>query len=337
LRYDDELIKTLRSPEPLRSFEYSDHNSETVRALGSALLIAIASKGELRGFISLGQRLSDQPYTPEDKSLLLMVANQMATFIEDMKTISRMVEEERIERELQMAAEVQRHLLPADSLQDEVLDIFGTCRPARGVGGDYYDYFAIDDHHTGVAIADVAGKGLPAALLMSTVQASLRCQLFTKENSPAEIVSSINRLLQRSSSDANYATFFFSVFDKATHGLTYVNAGHNPPILLRAENREIQVLTTGGSIIGSFINKPYEQETITLKSGDLLVVYTDGVTEALNPAGLEFGEDQLRSIVIRSSGLTARQLTERIIARVLEWQASAPQHDDITLIVVRVK
>ena len=352
----------------------SDHESPTLRAVRSTLLIPIAANGHLNGLISLGQRLSDLPYAQEDKRLLLVVANQMAAFIENMKLISRMVEEERIARELKMAADVQRHLFPADGLEDDALEIYGTCLPALGVGGDYYDYFDRDDHRTCIAIADVAGKGIAAALLMSTVQASLRCQLTSGDRSLAEVVSSMNRLLQRSTTDGGYATFFLGQFDKATHGLTYVNAGHNPPMLVRdrlAPNEEaaelveeagssryplsiagrtkiglaapvlkdpvVKLLTTGGPIIGTFLNGPYEQETIQLQKDDVLAVYTDGVTEAVNPAGVEFGEEKLRSILIESVRLPAHESANKVIASVLEWQGQAPQHDDITLIVVKVK
>jgi sigma-B regulation protein RsbU (phosphoserine phosphatase) len=337
-------------------------------------LIPIAANGHLNGLISLGQRLSDLPYAQEDKRLLLVVANQMAGFIENMKMISRMVEEERIAQELEMAAEVQRHLFPADGLEDDALEIYGTCLPALGVGGDYYDYFHMDDRYTGIAIADVAGKGIAAALLMSTVQASLRCQLTSGDKSLAGIVSSMNRLLQRSTGDASYATFFLAQFDKATRRLSYVNAGHNPPMLVRgtlaslgaagklpgvpgtprvlsnialgasaglvvsvAEEPVVSRLTVGGPIIGSFLNGPYAQGTNQVHSGDVLVIYTDGVTEALNPAGVEFGEEKLQSIVVQSLRLPARELAAKVIAKVLEWQGQAPQHDDITLIVVKVK
>jgi sigma-B regulation protein RsbU (phosphoserine phosphatase) len=388
LHYDEWPIDQLRksSVEPIEGDRSSygprreadsvpsDHESQTLRAVRSTLLIPIAANGRLHGLISLGQRLSDLPYAQEDRRLLLVVANQMGSFIENMELLSRMVEEERTARELEMAAEVQRHLFPADGLEDNALQIYGTCLPALGIGGDYYDYFDIDDRRTGIAIADVAGKGIAAALLMSTVQASLRCQLTSADRSLADVVSAMNSLLRRSTSDGGYATFFLAQFDKATRGLSYVNAGHNPPMLVRGalaslgaagtlldvpgtprvwsnnamgtraalavsviEEPVVSRLTVGGPIIGTFLQGPYEQETIRLQSGDTLVVYTDGVTEALNPAGLEFGEEKLRSIVTESLQLPARELAEAIIARVLRWQAEAAQHDDITLIVVKVK
>lgn len=349
-----------------------DEETQTLRTLRSSLLIPITANGRLHGLISLGQRLSELPYTREDKRLLLVVANQIAKFIENLNMIDRITEEKRTARELETAAEVQRHLFPADDLEDDALEIYGVSLPALGVGGDYYDYFETDNRRTDIAIADVAGKGIAAALLMSTVQASLRCQLVSEERSLADVVSSMNRLLRRSMGDAGYATFFLAEFDKATHALTYVNAGHNPPMLLSGhasrdaatgpfvtaqslrsssemlvgtpatsvlvvEKPVVSLLPTGGPIIGTFLNEPYQQETLQLQSGDTLVAYTDGVTEALNDAGEEFGEDQLRSVLVGSLQLPARETGKKIIAQVLDWQGHAPQHDDITLVVVRVK
>ena len=392
LHYEEGLVKRLREsinptaveitgadflshrPSLENISELSDRESRTLAAIRSSLVVPIASHGQLHGLISLGQRLSDLPYAREDKLLLLVVANQIATFIENMKLISRMAEEQRVARELELAAEVQRHLFPAGGLEDDALEICGTCLPALGIGGDYYDYFNLDERRTGIAIADVAGKGIAAALLMSTVQASLRCQLVSENRSLAEVVSSMNRLLQRSTGDGGYATFFLAGFNRATRALTYVNAGHNPPMLVRgrvasrgkageplelpeasrysskhavgrsagqavlvAEEPMVRLLRTGGPIIGTFLNEPYEQETIQLQPGDVLAVYTDGVTEAVNSLGVEFGEEKLRSILVESLQLSACELTQKIMAKVLEWQGQAPQHDDITLIVAKVK
>lgn len=392
LQYDEALLEGLRKSKLLDSAEFTEadplsqasgweevsvpsgYESQTMRDVRSSLLIPIASNGHLLGLISLGPRLSELPYGREDKRLLVVVANQIATFIENMKLISRLAEEERIARELEMAAEVQQHLFPVGGLENDALEIYGTCLPALGIGGDYYDYFDMDHQHTAFAIADVAGKGIAAALLMSTVQASLRCQLVSSTRSLTGVVSSMNRLLRRSTGPERYATFFLAEFDKATSRLTYVNAGHNPPMLvrsdlaLRGEGSElvgvasaplslsyksigtktgrgvstaakpaIRLLTTGGPIIGTFLDAPYEQETLQLRSGDVLVIYTDGVTEALNSVGVEFGEERLRSTVLEALGLSARGTAKKVIEQVLEWQGPASQHDDITLIVVTVK
>lgn len=345
-----------------------------LRRIRSLLLVPIESNGHLYGIISLGRRLGDLGYSNEDKQLLLAVAVQMATVIENLKLIGRLAEEQSIKHELEFAAQVQRRMFPAGALEDASLEVYGTCLPARGVGGDYYDYFMEKDHKIGIAVADVAGKGIAAALLMSTVQAMLRSQLISGVTRLTDLVSLMSRLLRQSTGDSDYASFFFCEFDKQTRNLTYVNAGHNPPMLVRrgavvaADGRgsiprqltqrtrksaitgemnmtfgaaqvevPITCLTTGGPIIGTFLDGVYEQATVQMESGDFLVAYTDGVTEALNPADAEFGEERLRSIIVESTHLTARELTRRIMASVKDWQRDAPQHDDITLVIAKVK
>jgi sigma-B regulation protein RsbU (phosphoserine phosphatase) len=251
LHHEGNLVSRLRESKQLVSVELteadllslraglrsgtvlSDHESLTLRAVRSSVLIPIVSHHHLHGLISLGQRLSGLPYVKEDKLLLLIVANQIAAFIENRKLINRIASEERTAREVEMAAEVQRHLFPVDGFEDDKLELYGTCLPALGIAGDYYDYFEMDESSTGIAIADVAGKGIAAALLMSTVQASLRGQLITNDRSLSDVVCSMNKLLRHSTSDGGYASFFLAQFDKETYGLTYVNAGHNPPILIR--------------------------------------------------------------------------------------------------------
>ena len=311
---------------------------QILSTVDSQLLIPISINHEVNGFISLAGRRSGLPYTKEDKLILLVVGNQIATFIENEKIIKRQAEEERKARELEMAAEVQRHLFPADGLTDDAFEIYGLCLPAQRVGGDYYDYFHIDKRHVALAIADVAGKGIAAALLMSTVQASLRCQFTSGDNSLPEVVSGINSLLQRSTTEGSYATFFLAKFDRVTRQLNYVNAGHNPPMLAgAADDAPVRLLTIGGPIIGAFPDQRFEQETLTLTSGDMLLVYTDGVTEARNPDGVEFGEERLRSILLEARLLCASHAVDRVIAKVLEWQGESSQYDDITLIVMKVK
>ena len=306
----------------------------------ASIVIPIAVDHQQNGFIALGDRLSGLPYAREDKLLLDVVATQIATFIEDQKLIKRRAEEQRKARELEMAAEVQRHLFPSAGLNNDDFEVYGICLPAQGIGGDYYDYFPTGAQRTAIAVADVAGKGIAAALLMSTLQASLRCQISSSRNALPEIVSCINHSLQRSTSECSYATFFLAEFDSATRELTYVNAGHNPPMLFRCGvsiGPAVKLLSVGGPIIGAFANQRYEQDTVLLKSGDVLIVYTDGVTEALNAAGIEFGEERLRSIITSTKPFSAREAAERVITNVLEWQESTSQHDDITLVVLVLK
>jgi len=345
--------------------------SEILRQLNSTLLLPIATKEALHGFISLAPRLGDLPFSREDRQMVLAVAWQMAFAIENTQLVQRKVEEERLRREMEMATEVQRRLFPECPPELPSLDLAGVCHPARGVGGDYYDFLVLGGGQVGVAVADVAGKGISAALLMSTVQASLRSQARSGNERLTELVSSMNRLLSRSTGAHSYATFFYAQFDEQTRALTYVNAGHNPPILVRAgadsRRREvapdhaphrlssgggaavamstehlrltvpIDSLTTGGPVIGVSEDFTYEQETVQTARGDVLVAYTDGVTEALNPRGEEFGEERLRRLAARTAHLSAAEITAKIIESVEGWCQDTPQHDDITLVIMKVK
>jgi phosphoserine phosphatase RsbU/P len=276
--------------------------------------------------------------------MLMSVSGQLALIIENARLAERMVVQERLTRELKLAAQVQRRLLPGSAPKQVSLELVGFCEPARGVGGDYYDFIVFDNDRVGIAIADVAGKGMPAALLMSTVQATLRSLAATNgEASPAvpalaKMVGKLNSLIFNTTSSEHYVTFFYGYFDRATQCLTYVNAGHNPPLYLRSNiSGDFSELSTGGLIAGVFEHCDYEQETIQMKSNDLLFLYTDGLTEALNPSGQEFGQARIEETLNECAQLSVEEIRDRIVKRVKEWCSTAPLHDDLTFVVMKVK
>jgi sigma-B regulation protein RsbU (phosphoserine phosphatase) len=242
-----------------------------------------------------------------------------------------------------LAAKVQQRLLPTAAPVSNAVELAGVCFPARGVGGDYYDFLPFDNEQIGIAVADVAGKGMSAALLMSTVQGSLRSQVMahdaTTQNTLAGLVANMNLLLCRATGGANYVTFFYAQFDERTRQLTYVNAGHNPPFVLRPQpgGSDWRKLSTGGLFIGAFDHLQYEQETIGLQPGDVLVAYTDGVTEAMNATDEEFGEDRLQAVLAEFALLSAEGIRAAVIERVRAWSAGAPQSDDLTFLVLKVR
>src|SRR6185503_3626264 len=276
----------------------SEH--EVLRTLKSTLLVQIRQKNELVGILSFGPRSRGFQYSVADRELLMSIAAQLALIIDNARLTERMVAQERMRRELALAAEVQQRLLPSGAPKGVAMEVAGFCEPARGVGGDYYDFINFDNSQLGLAIADVAGKGMPAALLMSTVQATLR-SLTARNGSSlpantelASIVGKLNRLLFDSTNGEHYVTFFYATFDHATQCLTYVNAGHNPPLYLRGDgNSDFRQLTSGGLVAGAFEHAAYEQETVQMETDDLLFLYTDGLTEALNAEGEEFGTNRI--------------------------------------------
>lgn len=354
LRSDSSLVQELcRSAAP--------RETET-----GGLILPIVTKGSLLGMLSLGPRLGDLPYGRQDRRLLEAVAWQLAFAIENSRLVRSMVEEERLRRELTLASEVQRRLFPERPPALGPLDLCGVCYPAQGVGGDYYDFLDLGEGRVGLAVADVAGKGISAALLMSIVQASLRSQARSADAALTELVASMNRLLYRSTARNSFASFFYARFDAGSSRLTYVNAGHNPPLLVRsgggaeapggfrgralaraggvaveeiapAEAETVEFLTSGGIVLGATEHASYEQASLRFAPGDVLVAYTDGVTEAWSPEGEEFGEERLRQAVVSASRLPAREIADRVVLRVREWCREAPQADDLTLVVARVR
>ncbi len=341
--------------------------SETLRQIRPALMLPISTRDQLHGVISLGPRLGDLPFSREDRHLLTNVALQIAFAIENAQLVERKVEEERLHRELLMATEVQQRLFPKCAPDLASLDLCGVCHPARGVAGDYYDFIMLDPARVGIAVADVAGKGMAAALLMSTVQASLRSQARIASGDPTELVATMNQLLFSSTDTSSYATFFYAQFDELTRRICYVNAGHNPPILWRAgagramreaglrrnlsresftvttaiemdvDECDTFSLTTGGPVIGLLEDCVYDCETIPLEIGDILVAYTDGITEAFSPSGEEFGEERLRNLIVENATLSASDISARIMQAIADWCRDTPPHDDQTLVVMKVR
>jgi phosphoserine phosphatase RsbU/P len=323
---------------------------EALQQIGARLLLPIRSKDQLVGVMSLGRRRARHDYDATNKELLLSVGSQLALVIENSRLTERMVVDEQLRCELALAAEVQRRLLPARAPECTAIELAGFCQPARGVGGDYYDFFQLDRRQVGIAIADVAGKGIAAALQMSTVQATLRGLLsgdlahHQVNNSPAardslaQMVETLNRLIRSATGGANYVTFFYAQFDECTRRLTYVNAGHNPPILFSAGAADgYKELSCGGLFVGMFELSAYEQEVVPMLSGDVLIAFTDSLSEALNVNGEEFGEARIQAALAATAQLSASEIRAAIVQRAQAWCAGAPQHDDLTFIVLKVK
>jgi phosphoserine phosphatase RsbU/P len=209
--------------------------------------------------------------------------------------------------------------------------------PAKEVGGDLYDVFPIGGGRVCIALGDVSGKGIPAALLMATLRAFLRGQTMQRQTDLTAVMANLNKLVFDSSTSNRYATFFYGEFDAVSRVLQYVNGGHNPPMLFRRlDDSEVVRLDVGGPVIGLIEDCFYQQGSITLEPGDVLVAYTDGVSEAMNDADDEWGEDRLKDAIRPSRSAPARDLIDRIMKSADAFVAGAPQHDDMTLVVLRM-
>ncbi|MBA4121851.1 MAG: SpoIIE family protein phosphatase [Acidobacteria bacterium] len=351
LNENNTTIEKLKTNEPLVIYQddqdswINDEGQTTERAnlreLNSQLLLPFGAKNELSGLISLSPKLSDSPYTPTDLRLLKSVAAQTGLALENSRLtqviVSEAAQKERINRELEIAREVQERLFPQELPKIEGLDYFGACRSALDVGGDYYDFIELPENKFGIAIGDISGKGIGASLMMASLQASLRGQAIHFKSDLAGLMKQINSLVYEASTSNRYATFFYAQYEPATRKLTYVNAGHNPPFLVR-KSGEVVRLEEGGAVVGMLPSMlvNYKQGEIELQTGDLLVGYTDGISEAMNPQEDEWSEDAMLEELKKVHEKPAVEILPYIVACADEFASGAKQHDDMTMIVVKV-
>jgi sigma-B regulation protein RsbU (phosphoserine phosphatase) len=267
--------------------------------------------------------------------------NDMTAHIESL--LRERVESERLQRELEIAAAVQSRLFPRTVPALATAEIAGHCRAARGVAGDYYDYLDAGPGTVALALGDVAGKGISAALLMSNLQASLRAQVLVlaqtapaarADGAVAHLASLINEQLCRTVDSNRFATLFLALYDDAARTLRYTNAGHNPPILVLPDGR-VERLSAGGVMVGAFSGHRFTQAEADLAPGSVLLLYSDGLSEAANAAGEEFGDGRLADLARRHAGLPAEALRQAVFDAVDAWTRGAEQVDDQTLVVVR--
>lgn len=310
--------------------------------LKTELLVPLLARDNLLGFISLGPKKSEEPYTGSDLRMLKSVAAQTGLALENASLVQEVAAgvalRERANREVEIAREVQERLFPQELPRISGLDYLGYCRPALAVGGDYYDFLALPEGQLGLAIGDVSGKGIAAALMMASLQASLRGEIARAPTDLAAVMSNINRLVYELSSSNRYATFFYGQYDPADHMFRYVNAGHNPPMVFHSGTaREVARLETGGTVIGLLPNVSYEQGAILLVPGDVLVAFTDGISEAMDAQDEEWGEDRMMEVTKRFCELNAKDVMDSVLKAADAFVAGAKQHDDMTLVVMQVK
>ena len=310
---------------------------ETLRRSGARLAVPLRTRKEILGVLLLGPPDGREQFSRAEKRLLRNCADQFALMLENARLTDRVVEQEKLRRDLALAAEVQKRLLPRQSLETEVASLAAVNIPARSVGGDYYDFLDLCSHRTGIALADVAGKGIAAALIMSVVQASLRVLSSQQDIALPDLAAKMNHFLYRSTGPNSYATFFCAQIDEQNREFRYVNAGHNNPYLLRAADGRIEELSTGGTIIGMFPKAAYQEGAVELRTGDVFMVFTDGVTEALNPQEEEFGEERLKQLLRDVACRPVEEMAAGILQNLKDWIQDAPQYDDLTFVLMKVK
>jgi sigma-B regulation protein RsbU (phosphoserine phosphatase) len=333
---------------------------DEIRALAAAgvrLAVPLRTRRrEILGVLLAGERPFDSRalaqgrphragFSAYERQVLRVGADQFALMIENARLTDRVVEQETLRRDIALASEVQRRLLPEAPPRAECVEFAAASVAARRIGGDYYDFVDLGDGRIGIALADVSGKGVAAALIMSVVQASLRIISSEGGITPPRLVARMNEFVYRSTPASKYATFFYAQLDDRRRELRYVNAGHNPPYLLRAGRQstatstppEIEELSAGGTVVGMFPEMEYEEATVELCPGDILLVFTDGVPEAHNPENEEFGEERLQQLLRQTAHLPANEISARLTGEMKDWIRDAEQYDDLTFIVMKVR
>ncbi len=314
----------------------------SLEELQSELLLPLSLNEKMLGIMSLGPKQSEEPFSKTDLRLLDSVAAQTGLALENGRLTAAVAAEvaarAKQTRDIEIARDVQQRLFPQDYPPIPGLDYAGACRAALGVGGDYYDFIQLSKTRLGIAIGDVSGKGIPASLLMATLRAYLRgAQTMHHHADLTEVMRNLNKLVYESSDANRYATFFYGELDVRSRVLTYVNAGHNPPMVFRRTDGGCEVLRldTGGPVVGLMEDCVYQQDSVTLSVGDTLVAYTDGISEAMNAADEEWGEERLIDAVQSNGAGSAGTLIGQLMISADRFVAGAPQHDDMTLLVVR--
>ena len=325
-----------RNPDPW--YLMADRGErQTLAGLHAEVLLPVPGRQRLMGVMALGPKKSEAAYSRSDLRLLQTVASQTGLALEVSELVHSLAQEaaqrERTQREIEIAREVQERLFPQEAPLLPSASLAGFCRPAQGVGGDYYDMILLRDGRIGLAIGDVSGKGISAALLMASLRASLRGLTLASHNDFACLMTQMNRLVYESSAASRYATFFFGAYDPKTRMLECVNAGHNPPLVVRGE--KVIRIEPAGPVVGMLPETQYSEERIQLEPGDVLLLYTDGISEAMTAKEEEWGEERM----VEAARVAATHPAPRILQTIFDacdrFTAGAAQHDDMTLLVLK--
>lgn len=322
----------LKLENPLSKHEIENKHNELFN-LGIELIVPMQLQGQTKGLILLSKRINNQGYSESDIEFIYSVGSLAIISIENRRLFKEELAKQKMEEELEIARGIQRNLLPAKIPQYSSFDIAVMNLTSQQVGGDYYDIIRLDDNTFCVAIGDVSGKGVPAALLMANLQAFLKTTC-RQGMQLEEATALINDLISENTSDGRFITFFWGILDNEKRSLNYVNAGHNHPLLIR--DGVIRKLDKGGIILGVMKTMiPYISENIQLKKDDVILLFTDGITEAKNKFDDEYSDEKLEALAVDSAALSSKEILEKIKTDVQAFARGTAQSDDMTVVVIK--
>lgn len=333
-----QVLENLASLKKELQFDNLDDVPDEWRPLcdeGLALVLPIQHKNETTAILCLGPKMTGQAYQPDDIDLLYALGNLAFVSIQNSYLVEQQIEKERLEEEMRLARDIQERLLPRETPEVSGLQMASLALPSRHVGGDYFDLVAQQNGSILIAIADVTGKGVPAALLMANLQACLHTMV-PMDLTMEEFIGHMNRVICQNTSFDKFITAFTGLYHPETRRFEYVNAGHNPPMLLRRDGG-LELLEEGGLLLGVMQDMPYKRGSVDLNPGDILVSFTDGVTEAMSPEEEEFHEDRLEAVLREHQDESAQHILNAVRTAIVDFTGSETQlSDDLTMIVMKV-
>lgn len=326
--------KPILTSDAQSDLRFNMRQSVMSMGLRAILCAPLKIKDKLTGVIYVDNRLHAGIFTPADMELLSYIASSAAIAIENARLYEVAIEKGRLEQELQTARKVQAGLLPREIPKITGWDFDAFWQPAREVGGDYYDFIPLAGERLGLVIADVTDKGMPAALFMASTKNIIRASAGSCDKISEEIAKA-NRLIEVESNDRMFVSLVYACLDLVSGTMTYVNAGHNPPLYYSARKKEIIPLERTGMWLGVDPNNQFTQQEITLEQNDLVLFYTDGVPDAINVEEVEFGMSRLENVLLKSTSLSSDKIRQAILKEISEFISPAEPFDDITLMVIK--
>ena len=297
------------------------------------MCVPLWNNKEIIGVIYADRIFKLEQFTEEDLRLLTLLSNLAAIKIENAKLVEQGIEKEKMEKELSLASQIQKDFLPRENPKSEGFEIAGANVPCYQVGGDYYDFIDIDPERIGITIADVSGKGVSASLLMASLRAALQSEVHS-EYDIEKMLKKLNDFIHRSSGSNKFITFFYGELNKKTSELKYINAGHNPPLIIDPKGN-LRRLESSGFCLGIFPNIDYKMEKLNLGVGDTALLFTDGITESRNKDNEEFEEQRLIQMLKKNTKIGAQDLMDKINEELEEFTIGTEQMDDQTIVVIK--
>ncbi len=330
-------INQLGSPTYLHTLSDYRENSPLASFLQERrmrLILPLKEGNNLIGFVGLSDKVAGYRYSSEDINFLGVLSNQMVTALTNARLYVESLERMRLQEEVTMARQIQLDLLPSEPPSVHPFAISARSTPSRTVGGDFYDFIPIDDCRVGIVIADASGKGMPAALMIAQIQAIIRSEV-NNGSSISTMLRNMNQQMLQSSSSEKYATLFYGELDIRDRRLRFANAGHNYPILVRGSG-QVELLTDGGPVIGALPHLEYESRVVQLETQDLLFLFTDGLSEAMDEQEREYSEERVREMILTHRHLQPDEIIETILTDVQSFDPSDPPRDDTTVIAIKM-